>query len=78
MAPEPATHRDLAAAIGRALGRPSWCPVPPIALRIVLGEMADALLTSQRVQPTAALRLGYQFREPALQGALGRSLGRAA
>jgi uncharacterized protein (TIGR01777 family) len=69
-APEPVRNRDLARAIGRTLGRPSALPAPAIALRLALGEMAEVVLSSQRVVPRKALELGYRFRFPDLDGAL--------
>jgi len=77
-APVPVTNRELAAALGRALGRPSWLPVPAAPVRVVLGGLGDAILTGQRVIPAAAQRLGYAFREPELGRALRRALGSAA
>jgi uncharacterized protein (TIGR01777 family) len=69
-APEPATARDLARAIGAALGRPSLLPTPGFAVRAALGELAEVVLASQRVVPRVALELGYRFRFPALGPAL--------
>ncbi|MCA1560792.1 MAG: TIGR01777 family oxidoreductase [Acidobacteria bacterium] len=69
--PEPVTNAEFSKALGRALGRPSWLPAPAFALRVALGEMADALLlTGQRVVPKRALDLGYHFRFPEIAGAL--------
>jgi hypothetical protein len=46
-------------------------PAPAFALRLMLGEMADALiLEGQRVLPAKAERLGFQFRHPDLESAL--------
>lgn len=75
-APEPVTMEEFAAAIGGVLRRPSWLPAPWLLLRITLGEVADALVVSQRVLPVAAQRLGYGFREPTLEPALRKALGR--
>jgi uncharacterized protein (TIGR01777 family) len=62
-APAPETNRAFSAALGRAIGRPSWAPLPGFALRIMLGEMADALLIAgQRVVPVKAQSLGYKFQ----------------
>jgi hypothetical protein len=69
-APGPVTNRDFMRALGRALSRPAWLPAPASALRLALGEMADMLLTGQRVIPRAAERLGYRWRFPALEAAL--------
>ena len=70
VAPEPARNRDLSRAIGRALGRPSWLPVPRWPLRLAAGELADAVFAGQRALPARLLSLGYRFRFPALEGAL--------
>ena len=69
-APHPVTMREFARALGRALGRPSALPAPALALRALMGEMADIILTGQRVLPAAAQSLGYRFRYPELDGAL--------
>jgi uncharacterized protein (TIGR01777 family) len=61
-APNPVTNREFAASLGRALHRPSFMPAPGFALRLLLGEMADALLLSgQRAVPAVAQRLGFTF-----------------
>jgi len=69
-APNPVTMKEFCQTLGTVLGRPSWAPVPAFALRLLLGEMAEMLLTGQRVIPAAARRLGYQFRYPNLPEAL--------
>ncbi len=69
-APEPLRNRDLARAIGKVLGRPSVLPMPEAAVRLALGEVANAVLSSQRVVPRKALDLGYQFRFPTVEAAL--------
>jgi uncharacterized protein (TIGR01777 family) len=76
-APNPVTHREFARAIGRALRRPSFVPAPAFALRLVLGEMADAILTGQRVLPAKAHSLGFRFRHPVLEEALRAIYGPA-
>lgn len=69
-APEPVRMKEFCAALGKALGRPSWAPVPAFVLRAALGEMAEMLLTGQRAVPAEAERLGYRFRYPTLRPAL--------
>lgn len=63
-APHPVTNAEFARALGRALHRPALLPAPGFALKIALGEMADAALTGQRALPGAALAHGYHFRYP--------------
>ena len=69
-APSPVSMRELARAIGRALHRPSFLPVPSLAVRVALGEAAEAVLTGQRVLPRAAERLGYRFRFTSIDDAV--------
>jgi uncharacterized protein (TIGR01777 family) len=71
-APHPVTNAEFSRALGRALHRPSFMPAPAFALRLVLGEMADALLLSgQRAVPAVAEHLGFRFRYSQLEQALG-------
>ncbi|MDX2040568.1 MAG: TIGR01777 family oxidoreductase [Acidobacteriota bacterium] len=70
VAPNPATNAEFTKALGSALHRPTIFPVPELALRVLMGEMANAALDSQRVNPTATLESGYKFRYPQLQPAL--------
>ena len=75
-APVPVTNREMASAIGRALHRPSFMPAPAFALRIALGEMADALiLNGQRVLPRAAMNGGFRFRYETIDAALDEIYG---
>jgi hypothetical protein len=70
-APHPATSADFARALGRAMHRPAFMPAPAFALRLMLGEMADALLLSgQRAVPGRAERGGFTFTYPRLDDAL--------
>ena len=70
-APHPVTNREFAKTLGRVLHRPGFMPTPAFALRLALGEMADALLLSgQRVLPAQAQSLGFTFRYPLLEPAL--------
>ena len=70
-APNPVTNTEFARALGRALHRPAFMPAPAFALRLALGEMADALvLSGQRAVPAKAERLGFRFRFTQLDDAL--------
>ncbi len=73
-APNPVTMAEFSKSLGVDLNRPSWLCVPPSALALLTGEMADMLLTGQRAVPEAALRLGYNFKFPTIAQAL-QSLG---
>ena len=79
VSPEPVTNREFTKTLGRVLGRPTITPVPAFALRLALGEMADAtLLASTRVRPARLLETGYAFLYPELEGALRHLLGKVA
>jgi uncharacterized protein len=71
VSPNPVRNADFIRAAGRALHRPAMFPAPAFALRLLLGEMADALLlSSQRVLPDKMQSLGYTFQDPELGAAL--------
>ena len=70
-APAPVTNAEMARALGRVLHRPALLPAPAFALRVALGEMADAMiLGGQRVLPAKAEAAGYEFQYRHLAGAL--------
>jgi uncharacterized protein (TIGR01777 family) len=70
-APAPVTNSEFARTLGRVLGRPSFIPTPAGAVRFLFGELADALiLGGQRVMPTRATALGYEFKHETLEPAL--------
>ena len=68
--PNPVTNLEFARTLGRVLRRPALMPAPEFALRAVLGEMADAIVTGQRVLPAKAHELGFGFSYPLLESAL--------
>lgn len=75
VAPESVRNREFSQSVGRALGRPCWLPTPGFALRLALGEMADALLLSGApVVPRKALDLGHSFSFPTADRALQDAL----
>ncbi|MGH9456318.1 MAG: TIGR01777 family oxidoreductase [Thermoanaerobaculia bacterium] len=60
--PNPVPNREFTATLAAVLHRPALVPAPAAAIRIVLGEMGDALLlASQRVQPDRLLAEGFTF-----------------
>jgi uncharacterized protein len=73
-APNPVTNAELTRALGMALHRPTVLPAPTIALRVMLGEGAQILLTGQRVLPKRTQELGYRFRFERLEDALANLL----
>ncbi len=76
VSPNPVTNREFTTALGAALHRPTWFPAPAAALRLLLGEMADALLlSSQRCQGKALAAAGFSFAQPEVGKALAQLLG---
>jgi uncharacterized protein len=74
-APNPVTNREFSKALGRALRRPAFMPVPRFAVAALRGgELADAVAGGARVVPHRALDLGYEFRHPDLDEALSSAL----
>ena len=74
--PYAVTNREFTKTLGRILHRPTLFPAPAFVLRLLVGEMADALLlSSTRVQPKKLLASGYQFRFPDLESGLKHVLG---
>ena len=70
VAPEPATMKVFCDTLGKVLHRPSWLPVPGLALHLALGELGTLMTTGQRVGPVKANTGGYAFRYPSLEPAL--------
>jgi uncharacterized protein (TIGR01777 family) len=74
-APNPVTNREFGKVLGRVLHRPSFVWTPGLALRMLVGEAGDLIVTGQRVLPRRALGLGYSFEYPTLEAALTQILG---
>jgi uncharacterized protein len=75
-APNPVTNAELSRTLGRVLKRPAVLPVPAFALKLLYGEMAQIVITGQRVVPARLTELGYAFGHPDLESALRDVLGR--
>lgn len=75
--PNPVRNTEFARALGRALHRPSWAPVPGFVLRLIFGEMAtDCLILGQRAIPRRPVELGYRFRFERIDDALAAAVRR--
>jgi uncharacterized protein len=69
-APSPVTNAAFSKALGRALHRPAFAPVPGFAVQILYGQMAEIVTTGQRAVPRKAQEHGYAFAHPDLDEAL--------
>jgi uncharacterized protein (TIGR01777 family) len=74
VSPHPVRNVEFTKALGRALHRPAFMPVPKFALTLMYGEMAETILASQRAIPDAAVRAGFTFDYPDVYAALERIL----
>jgi uncharacterized protein (TIGR01777 family) len=75
ISPQPVQNAEFTKALASAMHRPALFPAPAFALRLALGEMADALLlSSQRVLPKKLESYGYRFLHPELQSAFAAVL----
>jgi len=69
-APDPVTLRGFCKTLGKVLGRPSWAHLPGPLLKIMLGEMSQAITEGQRALPAKLISRGFQFNFPILTEAL--------
>jgi uncharacterized protein (TIGR01777 family) len=75
ISPAPVTNAEFIRALAHTLHRPALAPAPAFALRLALGEMADAaLLSSCRAVPEKLLASGFRFRFPEIGPALAHVL----
>jgi uncharacterized protein len=78
VSPQPLHNSEFTKLLAKALHRPAFFPAPAFALRLALGEMADALLlSSQRVLPSSLEKTGYRFSHPELISAFTAVLAKS-
>lgn len=70
VAPGACTNAEYTKALGRALKRPTIFPLPPFALKLMLGDVAEVITGSQRCTPAVAQKVGFQFKHPDIDSAL--------
>lgn len=69
-APKPVKMSEFTAILGQVLHRPSWLPVPALALEVLLGDAAMVVLEGQQVLPKRTLATGFEYQYPSLKPAL--------
>jgi hypothetical protein len=70
VAPGAVSNKEFSKALGSALHRPAFAPVPGPALKLLYGEMSQIVLTGVNMVPRRAREHGYDFRRPEVLGAL--------
>jgi uncharacterized protein len=73
-APGAARNVEFVKALGAAMRRPAWLPVPAFAVRAVAGDLAAYALDGRRVVPSALVGSGFEFRFPDLREALAAAV----
>ncbi len=69
------TNKDFTKALGHALGRPAFMPVPRLAIMAAFGEMGrETVLASQRAVPKRLLATGFSFSHPDIDSTLAAAL----
>ncbi|MBX3418095.1 MAG: TIGR01777 family oxidoreductase [Pirellulaceae bacterium] len=76
VAPNSVTNSEFHRELANVLRRPAFLTAPRFALRLIFGEFALTLLESQRVKPSRALDLGFEFQFPDLAGSLADLLSK--
>ncbi len=70
VAPELVDNKHFAKTLGKLLNKPSFLPVPGLALKLLFGEGAEAIVSGQFVNPSKLLTFGFQFKFSTLKDAL--------
>ena len=73
--PNTVRNESFTAALGKALERPTFLPVPAFALKLALGEMGEVATSSTRMAAAALLRLSFPYQLSTLDAALAHLLG---
>ena len=70
VAPQPVTNKAFSLVLAQMLKRPCFAPVPAFVLKLLLGEMSEVLLGSQRVIPKKTLEAGFTYHQAEIRNAL--------
>lgn len=75
VAPYPVRNEEFVAILGKILKRPTFLPLPEVAVKLIFGQMGqELLLASTRVEPRKLLEFGYSYMYPSLEQALRAQL----
>lgn len=69
-APQMVTNAEFGRALGKAMHRPYYFPVPAFAIQLVFGEVSIVLLDGQMPDSRRLRELGFQFQYPDVASAL--------
>lgn len=75
MTPNPISNKKFTQALGKALHRPAFMPLPAFMVKTLMGEMGEELLlSSTRALPQRLIDHGFQFQSPTIQEAFASLL----
>ena len=73
VAPNAVTNREFTKALGKAIHRPAFLPVPGFMIKLLMGQMGkELLLEGAKVYPRVLINSGYTFKHPTIEEALKR------
>jgi uncharacterized protein (TIGR01777 family) len=70
VSPSPVRNEEFSEELAKALGKNLFLPIPKVALKILLGEMSQVLLSSQKVEPKHILGQRFKYKYPDIHDAL--------
>ena len=70
VSPAPLRQAEVMKALGSALGRPALLPAPALALKVILGEFASDVLSSDRILPSVLTASGFVFDHDTIESAM--------
>ena len=68
--PNPERNQTFAKVLGKVLGRPAFFKTPGFIIKLMMGEMGNVILGSQRCVPKKLQQHGFKFQYPVLNNAL--------
>ena len=74
VSPRPVRNSEFSAALGSALGRPSWLPAPKLGIKLAVGEFAEYILKGRKTVPGVLQGADFDFQFPTIQDALQDAL----
>lgn len=68
--PNPVRNSDLAKTLANVLNRPAFMKAPSFMIRLVMGELGESFMSSQRTVPDKLLKHGFEFQYPDIKSAI--------
>ena len=72
--PNPIQNKDFTANIAKILHKPKIIPIPSFILKLILGELSDVILMSQKVIPQKLIDSQFIYSCPTIEEALIKSI----